>query len=399
MTDVSSLRGAQGTRAAASVLRSDPPVQSLRLFVIDDLEPDDDGSSLADMVSALEANRDIHTLGFEFTVDLFVDPADRFGATGTRHRHDHPSVRQLERLFGEVVPLHRSLKVLSFEDCPISSRFMEALLKGLTRHGEQDRVGLERLTFFDMTRPYDLWDDVVPSLVRMLRSNQVKTLQAVDIVGCDLDAHHYHRLFEGLAANVHIKELNVSVDDLRDDAITYLPRLLAHPESKSNARVLDLSYMRFTSAGIRTLARALTTNTNLEELTVFPVDDSSYPYEWFRAFEDVLLRFNYTLRRLQILRDADRTTNDAVAGSVRWRQQQRLDDLLACNVGVRHAHEALCQTGYRTVAPPRTWPLALERIASKPSLLYRFVRRGNVSDWCNVVVSTSAEQSEHHISS
>lgn len=381
MVNNSSLRGVQGTLAAARVLRSDPPVPSLRLYVIDDLEPDDDGSSLAGMVSALEANRDIHTIGFEFTVDLFVDPADRFGVAGNGH---HPSVRQLERLFGDVLPMHRSLKVLSFEDCPISSRFVEMLMKSLTCHGEQDLVGLERLTFCDMTRPYNLWDDVFPSMVSMLRSNHGKTLQALDFVGCDLEDHHCHQLFESLAANVHIKELNLSGDDLPDDAISNIPRLLAHPESVSRLRVLNVSDMRFTSAGIRTLARALKTNTMLEELTVCPRDDTSYPYEWFRAFEDVLLRFNYTLRVIKIVRDTDRS--DPASGSIRSQQQRRLNNELARNAVVRQAHEALCRTSYRIVEP-RAWPIVLERVASKPSLLYRFVRRGNLPDWCNVVVS------------
>jgi hypothetical protein len=380
MTDFSSLRGVQGTRAAASVLRSDPPVPSLRLYVIDDLEPDDDGSRLADMVSALEANRDIHTLGFEYTVDLFVDPADRFDRNGAAL--DGHS-RHLERLFGDVLPRHRSRKVLSLEDCPISSRFLECLMKGLTCHGEQNRVGLERLTFCNMTRPYDLWDDGVPSIVRMLRSNQVKPLQALDFVGCDLDAQQCHQLFEGVAANVHIRELNLSGDDLQDGAITNLPRLLAHRESVSNLRELNLSDMRFTSAGIRTLARALKTNATLQVLTVFPMDDNSYPYEWFQPFEEVVLRFNWTLRRIMILGDPSR--NDAAAGSVRWQQQYRINSLLARNARVRQTHEALCRANFRVVEP-RLWPMVLDRVASKPSLLYRLVRRGNLYDWCSVVV-------------
>jgi hypothetical protein len=381
MTDLSSLRGVQGTRAAARVLRSDPPVPSLRLYVIDDLEPDDDGSRLAGMVSALEVNRDIHTLGFEYTVDLFVDPADRFDGNGAALNGPSP---HLERLFGDVLPLHRSLKVLSFEDCPISSRFLECLMKGLTRHGEQNLVSLERLAFCNMTRPYDLWDDAVASIVRMLRSNQVKTLRALDFVGCDLDAQHCHQLFEGLAANVHIKGLNLSGGDLQDDTIANLPRLLAHPESVSNLRELNLSDMRFTSAGIRTLTRALKTNTTVVVLTVFPMDASSYPYGWFQPFEEVVLRFNWTLRCISIL--GDPTRNDAAPGSVRWQQQGRINNLLARNFRVRQAHEALCETNYR-VTEPRLWPTALERVASKPSLLYRFVRRGNLPDWCRGVVS------------
>jgi hypothetical protein len=139
---------------------------------------------------------------------------------------------------------------------------------------------------------------------------------------------------------------------------------------RTSARVLGLESGRWTDAAYESLARQLRTNTAVASLRIRDTGRSRRLVDWIL---ELLNTYNFTLQQVYPIRPSD---------------QGRVDELLRRNSRVRAVHQHLeglhCVLGERAL-----WPTALSQVARFPTLVYRFVRRGDVDGFADQLGSRS----------
>jgi hypothetical protein len=204
--------------------------------------------------------------------------------------------------------------------------------------------------------------DVV-AFANMLRANA--HIEHLFLYACDIDSAGCQALFEALNGNTHLRTLSLISNRISAVSLSAVRAL-----GNSNLRRLDLDDNPLTDESVLTLAEGLRTNFTLEELHVD--GDIGLLSE---AFGDLLTSFNFTLRTLHI--------NNSTLPAI--------DELLRVNEHVRNAHNNLLRVNYH-VEHLSLWPRVLDRISSKPFLLYQFVRLGNLDMFANHVVHAGIVQ-------
>jgi hypothetical protein len=162
-----------------------------------------------------------------------------------------------------------------------------------------------------------------------------------------------------------------------------VPILPSGPNSRSSLRRLDLDVKKWTDEGKSSLARQLRTNTVLEKLIV----------EYFatkirvrqRPWVEVLESHNYTLRVL-------RERNQNWEARARRMRDGRVFACLRRNERIRQALHDL--RDYH-VSPAVLLPRVLEMVSGLPTLLYRFVRLGDVNALGDLLL-VARRQPPHH---
>ena len=155
-----------------------------------------------------------------------------------------------------------------------------------------------------------------------------------------------------------------------------LPDTLDSVASSSSLRhVMVYSGSTFPDDCLASIARQLKTNTAMDRLYLRRMENDSafYRPERFRPLEEVLETYNVTLRTV------------VVEGSIpRWDEQEYVDNLLRRNARIHQAIEQLKPQDYHVTSTVLV-PNVFEMVSGIPTLLYRFLRNGNVNAFCELL--------------
>jgi hypothetical protein len=320
---------------------------------------------LARFNSALEAHRCLEKLYFG---------GDCFGGLG---EGSSSNSRELRRLFSIVLPRHRSLTFFSFEDGSgwphdeliLPRGHLALLTEALSERERLPTSGSGYLPTLCFENTF-LEKADYKAIAAMLRRNA--PVGCVKFIGSpNMDATDCQRICDGLLTNTNLRKLVFA--ELR---ITVNRNTLRSAVGRASP-LLNFAFYGtrkpWTAEGVAGVVEALRCNSKLERLELYDPSRSNYlpallrahplTFSWAAFLEPVLVHHNCALRRIEL--DPD--------------EPPLLDDLLQRNAAVRKSNLALLQTEYR-LQFKSLWPRAMGRIADKPDLLYKFVRRGNCHD-------------------
>jgi hypothetical protein len=318
------------------------------------------------LADALEMHRGISDISFHGCVfeDKLTEPS-------------------LDRLFGTVLPNHKTLARISFMNCQIVPRYVQLLTAALAEGARTSDKLANRpspltargfTTTRTVTTPttrttvsslsfsvVPLSRECVQAIARMVRQD-APTLQRLSLVDCDLDSVDAKLLCDGLASNNTLQAL-----ELEDVCVTAHADTLVHAVAPTSPlREISLDFVRWTLEGISTFFTALRTNRTLERIIIARPNMGRQEAEmplWEQLFDQLLADYNFTIRRIEPF----------ASGTNRF-----LATILASNDSVRLAHDNLVRTGYQ-VTEKSAWPEVLDHISCKPALIQHFLRRGNVA--------------------
>jgi hypothetical protein len=373
---------------AVQLLGSDPGLRILQVRSYDnsrdrhhhhdDDEPDDDGlpphvrearrwvqrQIAGQLADALEMHRGISDISFHGCVfdDELTEPS-------------------LDRLFGIVLPNHKTLTRISFMNCEIVPHYVQLLTAALAAGARASKNAISRpstargstatrtvttpaTTTFVSSLSFTmvpLSRESVKAIAQMVRDD-APTLLRLSLVDCDLDSVDAKLLCDGLASNNTLQAL-----ELEDVCVTAHADTLVHAVAPTSPlREISLDFVRWTLEGISTFFTALRTNRTLERIIIARPSMGRQEAEmplWEQLFDQLLTDYNFTIRRIEPFASG---TNRFIA------------TILASNDSVRLAHDNLARTGYQ-VTEKSAWPEVLDRISCKPALIQHFLRRGNVA--------------------
>jgi hypothetical protein len=339
---------------------------NLGLYLDDDVEEENDDEEDDDLntnreqlirrfVAGLRDHDQIRRI--EFNRGLFAS-ADRElpvvpGADG-------PGARDLDDLFGYVLPNHPSLTEIGFYECSVESALLERLFRSLP-------TGPIALSSLDL-ETVPLTVETCTALGNMLKENvQLESLSVrnglFDSEGCKL-------ICDGAAANEHLEGMFLSDPGTLSIQLDTFARLFASP--RCGVRYLGVIAHSWTPVGYAAFVRGLSTHRKLERVLLghdYGREQLGHP----ELLENMLRWHNYTLTDLCICPDPRRDV------------RMRIDALLARNASIKAAASSLAERNYR-VLPLALWPQVMDKIGTLPSLLYVLLRRGSVDEFARCVL-------------
>lgn len=320
---------------------------------------------------------------------------------------ESPNEPAYRRFMSETLPHHPHLHTIVFEECRISSSFIEMLFSATSRvegvaSKSQPSSSSSRIKCVEF-RQTKLDSDAVVAIARHLDSNETASascLEQLRFNSCGLSTESCNLLLRSLRTNkslrVLVLERNYVFDiDQRsaqalgeNDTLTTLvleePMLgLEQGDATSYARIAARSNAGVSSSTtaeayvnllpqtslyrsmepVRRLAEALRRNKCLQVLHV-PVSEGRDLSE-LHPLEELIDKHNYSL--CSVKAGYEYSSTDPVQRSVQV--------LLERNELYRQLEAAQF-----VVEPIEAWPSLLPRVSSQPSLLYKFLRHeGNVS--------------------
>jgi hypothetical protein len=304
--------------------------------------------------------------GFASALQCLSFSGVHFGPDGGFLRED------VARLFGEVVPaLLPTLERLRFRSCFLPTDPLVALLQrmsGSPRARESTAIATTAtattariLSLLEITDCSVHTDAIAPHVVELIRSNApIEFLMFLPNESLGRGA--CRQIFDGLPHNRHLHRLSVCVERVVEGDIV----LPSDPAASSSLRQLHLKVDHWDKKGKAFLARQLQTNTALTSVRVVYRGNTTLPH---RPWIDMLERHNFALLSL---------TEESALGP--WgdgpMRSPRVSALLKRNDRIRQALEQLPE--YRMAHMARV-PHVLEMVNTLPTLLYRFLRRGDVN--------------------
>jgi hypothetical protein len=289
------------------------------------------------------------------------------------------------RLFADVLPaLLPSLERLTFDECTLPTDYLSSFLTKLSLT-TSDTCSLSELAFNDCGMDPT---ECAPLLAQVLRRSVVPihtlTLNPMRRVGRD----SCREIFRSVVHSWTLQSLTLRLDEVYDDALV-LPSC-----PLSGLRSLRLDVERWTESGRSYLARHLRTNTSLEELHIYTTPTvstyfnghcvlsmrpgASYCYSpWIELLE----RYNCTLRSL---------AETYVFGIEDMPSTMTVERISACLRRNVRIHEMLDRhrrgSGGYQVSPMGLLPRTLGLVSNLPTLVYRFLRRGDLSTIGNLLL-------------
>jgi hypothetical protein len=389
---------AQSFREAAEHLEDEAgastggrPIRTLAVVPVDMVRlRGDDGALNSDLV---RANRGLR-LDFQRFVEALLRRNSRDGAARRPVRGivfatvDWQATPEGDtaRLLGEVLPRLPALKWMCFSFCVFSLPHLELFASSVptaasvaapaaaaaatttsttTTTARLATLGFEGQRFDrDSARP----------IADMLRRNVPLTSLSlgrlasggVDAAGCQL-------IGRALSSNGNLRILDIQVKELFADTLDGV----AGPAS--SLRNLSVSVCTPMSVeGVEGIARQLRTNTTLTRLCLRQDGDSTSdepPADLYQPIENLLDTYNVTLEIVEVPR-----THRAPPAA-----QARINAILRRNRHIRRALSRAAATSVDMPQDPRVVPGLLALAGRLPTLLYRFVRRGDANDWCDLV--------------
>jgi hypothetical protein len=299
----------------------------------------------------------------------------------------------LDRLFGQVLPTFPLLDRLRFEFGSLPGahrlgRFAARLSSERARRGgDGDGAwsGRRRPPLLDVLDLEDCAGDVaafVPALAAALRGNvPIRSLNVTVLQSLGRD--ECRQLFHSLQHNSILQFLEVNVDEVHDGE----DALVLPSDPTSGLRYLSIYAREWSAAGRSSLTRQLKTNTLLEDLRI---SYTSAPpgLQDHRPWIEMLESYNYTLSFLH----EDGASDPGTTTGGPLHDDERIAALLQRNAWIRGGLGRL-RGNYR-VSPAALLPRALHVVRALPTLIFRFVRIGNVDALADLLLVADRQQQQ-----
>jgi hypothetical protein len=279
-----------------------------------------------------------------------------------------------ERLFGVVLPGHPTLREIDLDGVPLA--LVKVLVASLPA-----RSPLEGLHWY----PHSLDHDSVHALAATIRrNNTLSKLNVHPVVG--LRADDAKIICHAVSSNANLRQLGLQVKEVFEDT---LDQVVAPSSSSSPSSLRELSVqviIAVPGAFVGRLARQLRTNTALTRLELCHGSYSTGPpttvrgqERLFRPLLAALETYNCTLVHVDVCSAPWEDGAHALAEAMEAR-------IAPCTRRNRRIQRALAQLEPRSYhVHPATLGLVLGAVSALPTLVYRIVRRGNVSTLCDLV--------------
>jgi hypothetical protein len=260
----------------------------------------------------------------------------------------------LDRLFGSVLPNHPTLRSIRLDECDVPSRYVQMLAGGLPGlAGRRPESQQWELNFRET--PLDL--SAIQAIAGALRRSAISKLTLHDTGMTSPKC----RILTGAAAEC---------DGLTSLAVVeWSPRVWVVDEEAFAPGSISKLFLEqclwlggsgWTDGGVAELFRQLRTNERQERIALV-----SLAADQLRFAEELLTRYNCTIREFGVPPVSDE-----------W--SERLGLALGGGLLARHAVGNLAPAHYQ-VEMRSLWPSVMADVRTYPTLLYRFLRRGNVA--------------------
>jgi hypothetical protein len=352
---------------AGRILAADPRLVTLVPRRVQPMDDEDDRTPAAVLQGiraandALQNHRRLRSIDLHFFQHMGTPDRDLDSIRGLQQFG--PAVRrqiddELDRLFRDILPHHRSLTEIHMYSC--DDRFVELFAQSLPtdRPVPLHTIALSRLGGLYAHRP-------VAAMIRRnvplteLRIGPTYSTEGVKLI-CDAVGHN-----PNLRKLVNSHDIVVEpCPDLYDQALG------------AGSRLVDLECHIDSLELLRSMVERLKVNQVLQRLVLpdYHRRECRLTPEAGGELEDLLDRHNFTLREVTILNG-------------RHPRQPRVNELLRRNASVRAANEQLEARQYAVALP--LLPSAAGRVGRFPTLLYRLLRRGNVGALADQLVAAA----------
>jgi hypothetical protein len=275
----------------------------------------------------------------------------------------------LEELLGSTLPRHPTLQKIVFDSCCIPEAYFEMFTSSLPPSNNR-HIPLKDLTLDCGLGP----GTRIRSIADMVRRNARVSRVAVSGGFHGLESDEFRLLCSGLGSNTNLRTLTVQLSHAGNFPLD----LALAPNSSLEALHIKGSGNFSNGAAALSLANLLKTNTKLVELT-FGDEVGKYrdPHR-LDSIASVMETSNF----LQKFSEGTDDSRNRDKGHHHLVPDSRLGKCLRRNQWIYHVlHD---WHNYR-VPFQALWPTVLRRADSCPTLLYRFVRRGNLPALCDAV--------------
>jgi hypothetical protein len=275
------------------------------------------------------------------------------------------------RLFGEVLPSLPRLERLRFFQCLRYETNLSLFLSKLSASSALVELSI------DNCLGHCNFPDCVPAVAAMIRGNSVpiqvlKLYATTDVMNKD----DCQQIFGSLQHNTTLRRLEVLVYRVYDDVLILPP--------PSTIRCLRIEIRNFTKKGKSILAKQLTTNAVLEELHIVHPNDRARDH---RPWIEMLESHSYALRVLSEGRRYDDREGPTHV------TDERIVACLRRNERIRQALDELQGTYH--VSPMVLLPSVWGMVSKFPTLLYTFVRRGDVNALADLLLAQQQRGGDH----
>jgi hypothetical protein len=263
----------------------------------------------------------------------------------------------LARLFGEVLVSHPTIEAIRFRQGSISTAHLRLFTSAVpaTFATPLSELLLRNVRIVDRERV-----ELVADMVR--RNVQLRTLC---LYGSRLVENKSQIIFDALSQNSNLQTLQLQVIEIGTGT---LDRAVA----STTLRSIRIQCHTCADEGWEALARGLRSNSTLERVHV----EGKHGFGGIPAcLEELVSTHNSTLRSLDVHLRGFFPTHIPQTHYVR---RQAIQGHLRRNGRIRHALEEL-RGRYHAQATASLWPLVLEMVSPLPTLLFRFLRRGDLN--------------------
>lgn len=206
-------------------------------------------------------------------------------------------------------------------------------------------------------------------------------LEVLRLWYCGLDSEGLRLVCEGAGANEHIESLT-----FHDDAIVPAGTVVAAVAPMSTLKHFIVKARSWSREAFIELVLALRVNTILTHVYL----GQNGEFTDAHLVHVLLHTYNFTLPSL-CLDTIWRGPNMAASRHPAYQDEVPIDALLRRNRRVRNVVDELEAENYR-VSGQAAWSLALQEIRTFPTLLYRFVRKGNLGEFAHHAEHNTSNQ-------
>jgi hypothetical protein len=268
----------------------------------------------------------------------------------------------VERLCRVVLPTHPTLEEVAVD---MPSPFVGLLASSIRAGGSTPLRKLELRGYID----HDSAQAIADMIGRKVPLSKI-TLYPPGSLGAD-ECKCICRAVVA-SGNTNLRSLELSVKEAFAET---LDRVV----TASTLRVLAVAARNLSDEFIVSLTKQLRTNTTIEHLRVYrftlterPDDAPGRGSQGFRYIEETLETYNFTLRKVLWLFSLPNSAKERI-------ERRILMCLLRRNRRIRRALRQLEPRGFH-LDTASLWPHALGMVSPLPTLVYRFLRRGNAID-------------------
>lgn len=278
-----------------------------------------------------------------------------------------PSEEDLDHLFGSVLPRHPSLVEVAIRNAPMPSSRFEAFCEAMANATEPSPLRSLELsgTVLD--------NATAPAAIAQLLQNRtaIPNLRKLRLSGTMLNGDSLQQICDAVPFRPNLRALHFAGFV---EAVIRSDTLVGALGPTSSLRTFKVC-ARFTKDGVMSVVQALKRNETLQHLELLRIIEgmNDLVHDEFRM---LLTHHNFTLRRISLFfwRELDNET--------------QLRAIMRRNVLVQGVHDHLKYVKYEFELY-KLWPIVLGVMSRFPTLLLRFLRRGNVLGLAAILSGTA----------